>query len=107
MVLADSLDAVLLRMDQSAPKFRAVGTNFRETFHSDVFDETKSEDGSFKMRKHAKTGVVLLADFTGRDARKMRIAGSKLEMYHPKANSVDEYDTGKLIKSVDQFLLVG
>jgi hypothetical protein len=104
---ADSLDAVLTRMDQAAPKFRAMSTSFHATEYSAVFDEKKDEDGTFKMRKHAKTGVVLLADFAGRDERKMRIAGSQVEMYHPKAKSVDVYDTGKIIKSVDQFLLVG
>jgi hypothetical protein len=106
-VRADTLDQVLGRMDQAAPKFRSMSTTFSASEYSDLFGDTKVEDGSFKMRKHAKTGVVLLADFTGQDARKMRIAGSQIEIYHPKANSVDIYNTGKIIKSVDQFLLVG
>lgn len=109
LVRADSLDAVLARMDAAAPKFRSMSTKFQETQYSGVFQETKTEEGSFKMRKDAKKGVVLLADFFGQDARKMRIDGnhSLVEIYHPKANSVDEYNTGKTIKSVDQFLMVG
>ena len=49
----------------------------RKPQYSDVFQETKTEDGSFKMMKDAKKGVVLLADFTGQDARKMRIDGNR------------------------------
>lgn len=109
LVRADSLNEVLARMDAAAPKFRSMSTKFQETQYSEIFQETKVEEGSFKMRKDSKKGVVLLADFTGQDARKMRIDGNRnlVEFYHPKANSVDEYNTGKMIKSVDQFLMVG
>jgi hypothetical protein len=104
---ADSLDAVLLRMDQAAQKFMSMSASVHKTQYTDVLTETSEEDGTFKMMKHAKTGVILLAEFTGRDQRKLKIAGSKLEIYYPKANTEDIYDTRKYAKSVDQFLLVG
>jgi outer membrane lipoprotein-sorting protein len=104
---ADMLSDVLLRVDQAAQKFRSVSTAVREIHYSGLFDETKVEEGTFKMRKLAKTGAVLLIDFTGRDRRSILIASNQLKIYHPKANSVDVYNIGKTVKSVDQFLLVG
>jgi outer membrane lipoprotein-sorting protein len=103
---AESLQDVLRRMDQSAKTFRSLSADVHKTDYTAVYDETTVEDGTFKMMKRAKT-AVLLAEFRGRDPRKLRIAGNKVEYYHPKANSVDEYDARKFTKSVDQILLVG
>jgi outer membrane lipoprotein-sorting protein len=107
LMRAESLNDVLLRMDQAARTFKSMLANVHRTDYSDLFQETNSEDGTFRMMKRAKTGVVLLAEFTGRDPRKLRIADNKLEIYHPKANSKDEYNTRKFTKSADELLLVG
>jgi hypothetical protein len=104
---AESLNDVLLRMDQAARTFKSMLADVHRTDYSDLFSETNAEDGTFRMMKRAKTGVVLLAEFTGRDPRKLRIADNKLEIYHPKANSKDEYNTRKFTKSADELLLVG
>jgi hypothetical protein len=106
-VRADSLDAVLSRMDQAAKPFRSLTASVHKTDYKDVFQETTQEDATFKMMKYAETGVVLLADFTGINKRTARIAGHEIKMYHPKANSVDIYDTRKFTKSADLLFLVG
>jgi len=106
-VHADSLDAVLARMDQAAKPFRSLEANVHKTDYQDVFKETTEEDATFKMMKYAKTGVVLLAEFTGANKRTARIAGHEIKLYHPKANSVDVYDTRKFTKSADLLFLVG
>jgi hypothetical protein len=106
-VRADSLDAVLSRMDQAAKPFRSLEANVHKTDYQDVFKETTEEDATFKMMKYAKTGVVLLAEFNGINKRTVRIAGHEIKMYHPKANSVDVYDTRKFTKSADLLFLVG
>lgn len=104
---ADSLDAVLTRMDQAAKVFRSFEANVHKTDYQDVFQETTQEEGTFKMMKRAKTGVVLVGEFTGKDERKVRVAGKEVQIYHPKANSVDVYDTRKFTKSADLLILVG
>jgi outer membrane lipoprotein-sorting protein len=106
-VRADSLDAVLARMDQAAKPFRSLEANVHKTDYQDVFKETTEEDATFKMMKYAKTGVVLLAEFNGTNKRTARIAGHEVKLYHPKANSVDVYDTRKFTKSADLLFLVG
>ena len=104
---ADSLDVVLQRMDQAALKFRSLTAKVHHVEYSDVLSDTSEEDGTFKMMKHAKTGVILLGNFTGKDERTVRLAGSLAQVYYPKANQVDEYDTRKFTKSADLLILVG
>jgi outer membrane lipoprotein-sorting protein len=106
VVRAESLDDILARMDKSAKVFRSFEANFRKTDYSALFDDKHWEEGTFKMKK-LKTGVVLLGEFTGQDARKLHIKNNQLEFYHPKANSVEVYDMRKFSKSADAFLLVG
>jgi outer membrane lipoprotein-sorting protein len=106
-VRAESLQDVLGRMDQAARIFQSLVADVHRSDYSSVYDQTNVEDGQFKMMKRAKTGVVLLAEFTGRDPRKIRVSGNTLQVYHPKASSVDEYNTSKFTKSADQLLLVG
>jgi outer membrane lipoprotein-sorting protein len=107
LMRAESLNDVLQRMDQAAKTFRSLSADVRRTDYSALFSETNSEDGKLKMMKRAKSGVVLLAEFTGRDPRTIHIAGTMVQVYHPKANSVDEYDTRKFTKSADLLILVG
>jgi hypothetical protein len=106
-VRADTLDQVLLRMDQAAQKFRSLSANVHKTVYTDSITSTDVEDGSFKMMKNGKDKFVLLAEFTGKDAYKLRLMGNQAEMYYPKAKTVQVYDTRKATKSVDQYLFVG
>jgi outer membrane lipoprotein-sorting protein len=107
LMRAESLNDVLQRMDQAARTFRSLSADVRRTDYSALFSETNAQDGKLKMMKRAKTGVVLLAEFIGHDPRTIHIAGTIVQVYHPKANSVDEYDTSKFTKSADLLILVG
>ena len=105
---ADTLDAVLNRMDQASKVFKSLSADVHRTEYSSLFDETKTEDGTFRMMKKSESSVLLLAEFTGRDERRIHLANGKLRVYHPKANSVDIYETDKkLSKSADTLILVG
>jgi hypothetical protein len=104
---AESVDDILARMDKAAKVFRSLSADVHTTEYTSLFDETRPEQATFKMKKHLKTGAVLLAEFTGKDERKLRVAGNQVEMYHPKANSEDIYDARKFTKYVDRYLLVG
>jgi outer membrane lipoprotein-sorting protein len=104
---ADTLDAVLNRMDQASKTFKSLTADVHHTEYSNLFQETKVEDGTFKMMKKAKSGVMLLAEFSGQDERKIHVASSELQIYHPKAKSVDIYETKKFTKSADLLILVG
>ena len=60
LVKADSLEAVLSRMDQAAKTFKSMSADVHKTDYSEVLDETNTEDGTFKMTKKAKSAVTLL-----------------------------------------------
>jgi outer membrane lipoprotein-sorting protein len=94
-------------MDQAAAKFRSLTAKVRKTVYTDVLSDKEEEDGTFKMLKRAKTSVVLLAEFTGRDQRQVWMSGHQAKIFYPKANSVDIIDTSKYTKSADLLLLVG
>ncbi len=106
-VRADSLNELLQRMDQAAQKFRSLSAQVRKTDYTDVLSDTEVEDGAFKLMKSGKDKFVLLADFTGRDAHTVQMTPSQVKIYHPKANSVEIYDTRKYTKAADQYLMVG
>ena len=107
LLRADSLDDVLQRMDQAAQKFRSVSANVHQTIYTDVLSDTETVDGKFRMIKDGKDKFVLLAEFAGKDPHTFHLSGHEAEMYYPKANTVQIYDTKKLTKSVDQYLFVG
>jgi len=104
---ADSLNDVLQRIDQSAVKFRSMSANFKLTEYTDLFQETTVQEGTFKMLKSGKDKYALLADFTGRDPHTFHASGHQAEMYYPKANTEEIYDTRKFAKAIDQYLFVG
>lgn len=106
-VRADSLNEVLQRMDQAAQKFRSLSAKVRKTDYTDVLSDTEVEEGTFKLMKSGKDKFVLLADFTGQDAHTVQMTPSQVKIYHPKANSVEIYDTRKYTKAADQYLMVG
>lgn len=107
MAGAESLSGVLDRMDQAAQKFRSLSANVQQTDYTDVLGDTESSSGTFKMMKAGKDKFVFLANFTGKDPHEVHLSGNEVEMYYPKANTVQIYDTRKLTKSMDQYLLVG
>ena len=104
---ADSLNDVLQRMDQAAQKFRSLSAKVRKTDYSDVLSDTTVEEGTFKMMKSGKDKFVLLADFMGQDAHTVQMTPTQVKIYHPKANSVEIYDTRKYTKAADRYLMVG
>jgi hypothetical protein len=107
LLRADSLEDVLKRMDQSAVTFRSMSANLRKTIRTEVLDDTEVSEGTVKMIKKAKDNFALLAEFSGRDPITLHLSGHTAEMYYPKANTDQMYDTRKAVKSVDQYLFVG
>lgn len=104
---ADSLNDILQRMDQAAQKFRSLSAKVRKTDYSDVLSDTTVEEGTFNLMKNGKDKFVLLGDFTGQDAHTVQMTPLQVKIYHPKANSVEIYDTRKYTKAADQYLMVG
>jgi len=104
-VRADSLDAILSRMDDSAKKFKSVSANVHRVEFTAVINDSSEEDGQMRL-KRTKAGILGVLVFTGADARTIGFRGRIIEMYLPKAKTVQRADASKYTSSLDAYLLL-
>jgi outer membrane lipoprotein-sorting protein len=103
---AESLEAVLARMDQAAPSFKGLAAQLRKVSHTAVINEDTTDTGNILLRR-AHNDMRMLVEFTEPDPKSVAVHGDRVEIYYPKMQTVEEYDMGKNRALVDQFLLVG
>src|ERR1700745_2470253 len=104
---ADSLDAVLSRMDDAAAKFHSMSADLSEIVYTAILDDKTTETGKLRMQK-AKEGTEAIIEFTGsKDQRTIGFFNKTIQIYFPKLNLVQVYKLGKKAKLLDQFLLLG
>jgi outer membrane lipoprotein-sorting protein len=102
---ADSIEEILARMDDSARKFKSVSADVHRVEFTAVINETSEEDGHMRL-KRSKNGILGVVEFTGSDARSIGFRGHLIEMYLPKAKTVQRADTSKYTSSLDAYLLL-
>jgi outer membrane lipoprotein-sorting protein len=103
---AEPLANVLARMDRAAGNFQSLSAKTRRVQYTAVLNETSESRGTLylKRMKNAIAGVV---NFQEPDQKTFYISGKTAEIYYPKANTVEIYDTSKFASNIDQFLLIG
>jgi outer membrane lipoprotein-sorting protein len=102
---ADSLEAILQRMDEGAKKLKSVSAKVHEVTYTAVIQDSTSQDGELRLRR-SKNGLVGLLHFSLPDDHSVGFSGQTVEMYYPKANQVDIYHVGKDAAQLDQFILL-
>jgi outer membrane lipoprotein-sorting protein len=103
---ADSLDAILQRMDAAAKRFKSVSARVHDINYVAVLSETTSEDGELRLRR-AKDGLIGVLEYNPPDQRIIAFSGHKVQLYKPKANEVTIVDPGKdNMSKIDQFILI-
>jgi outer membrane lipoprotein-sorting protein len=108
MVRAESVEAVLARMDKAAPAFRSMTADASMTTHTAIINDTNTESGTFKMQRMKGGEVRAVLDFSGQtDSRQIGFLGKIVRIYYPKLNSYQDYDLGKNSDVLNQFLLLG
>jgi outer membrane lipoprotein-sorting protein len=100
---AQTLDQILTRMDQNAATFKSMSAKLQYLSYVDVIKETSVSKGTLMMKRSRKDATVLV-NFTEPDPKTVAVAGSKVEIYLPRLNTVQEYDLGK---SVEKYLALG
>jgi outer membrane lipoprotein-sorting protein len=100
---AESLDQLLARMDQNAATFKSMTAKLRHASYVAVIKEDDVKTGTIRM-KRTKRDVMVLVEFTAPDPKAVAVAGTKVEVYLPNLQTVEEYDFGK---SVDKYLALG
>jgi outer membrane lipoprotein-sorting protein len=93
-------------MDQSAQSFRSLSGSMHRVQFTAVLNESSAMDGTLRLRRVNKTtmGVV---EFQPPDPRTVFVDGKNIQIYYPKANTVEFYDASKYVANIDQFLLLG
>jgi outer membrane lipoprotein-sorting protein len=105
---AQSVEAVLSRMDAAAPSFRAMSADIKMTTKTAIIDDTTVESGTLQMQRTKTKEIRAVLDFSGQtDARQIGIFGKLIRIYYPKLKSYQDYDVGTNSDVLNQFLLLG
>jgi outer membrane lipoprotein-sorting protein len=104
---AAGLADVYQKMDASATAFRQMKSEISRVSYTAILDDRTVEEGSMAIQKRGRNKLRALIAFTKPDSRTISFSGSKLEIFYPKINTVQEFDLGKNRRLLDQFLLLG
>jgi len=100
---AQTLDELLARMDQNAMTFKSMSAKLRYMSYVAVIKESTVSAGTLTMKRSRREAMVLV-DFIEPDPKTVAVAGTKVAIYLPKLQTLEEYDLGK---SVEKYLALG
>ncbi len=103
---AEPLADILARMDRAAGDFRSLTAQMKRIQFTAVLSESSEMDGELRL-KRTKNGTVGVIEFTQPEQRTVVINGKQVQVYYPKANTVEIYDASKYTSNMDQILLLG
>jgi outer membrane lipoprotein-sorting protein len=103
---AETLQAVLARMDKEAADFSQLTAKLKRVTYTAILNDTETESGAIWL-KRSGAKIEMRGEIFGDDARSFGVRGSEGQMYYPKMKTVQIYDLGKARSLVDQFLLLG
>jgi outer membrane lipoprotein-sorting protein len=105
---AESLHAILGRMDATAPSFKGITATLRMVTHTAILNDDTTQNGLLHMRRLRPGETRALINFTDeRDKHTVSFGDRTVKMYYPNLNLVQVYDLGKNAKLIDQYLLLG
>ncbi|HEY2012709.1 MAG TPA: outer membrane lipoprotein-sorting protein [Bryobacteraceae bacterium] len=103
-----SLQAVFGRMDQASVKFKGLKADMKKLSHTDIINEDSVDTGTITVKAPKPHDLRMLIEFQKPDQKTVLVAGTKVDIYYPKTNTVQEFDLGKNHRSqMEQFLRLG
>lgn len=103
---ADSLDAILARMDANASKFHSATAELKTTEYNELMkDSDPPSFGVLRIRRD-KNGVAAITEYSKPEVHSELLKDKQAQVYHPKANLVQVYPLAKYNSSIDQFALL-
>lgn len=106
-VHAQSLPAVMKRMDAAAPGFRSMTARMDRVTHVAVINDNSAEVATVRVLRGKAKEIRVALNFTEPDNKQVSINDRKVEIFYPKMNTVQEWDLGKYKSLMDQFILLG
>jgi outer membrane lipoprotein-sorting protein len=102
---AETLDQTLARMDKTADGFTSMSAKVRQLSHVNVINEETVSVGTTSLKRF-KRDVRVLVHFTSPDDKSVAVSGTRIEMYFPKIQTVQEYSVGSRDK-LEKYLALG
>jgi outer membrane lipoprotein-sorting protein len=102
---AETLEQTLARLDRSSDGFKSMKANVRQVSHLNVINEDTVSVGTSSL-KRTKRDVRVLVHFTSPDDKSVSVSGTRIEMYLPKLNTVQEYNLSSR-DQVEKYLALG
>ncbi|MSV35506.1 MAG: outer membrane lipoprotein carrier protein LolA [Bryobacterales bacterium] len=106
LVQAESMADVLARMDRAAGEFRSLSATMKRIHYTAVLNETEETDGTVRL-KRLKGSTIGVLEFRQPETRTIFINGKTVQVFYPKANTVEIYDASKYTSSMEQIILLG
>ena len=91
-VSAQSLDALLARMDREAGTLTGATADLRRTIYVASIKSTDADQGTIQVRRASAGKLEFRIDIMGEDAVSLVVRHGNLEYYHPQMNQTDVYD---------------
>src|SRR5271170_4503171 len=108
---AEPLADVLARMDRAAQGFQSLSTAMKRTHFTAVLSETEVTEGTVRLKRakgsKSREGTTGIVEFERPEPRTVFIKGKTAQIFYPKANTLEIYDTSKYTSNIDQILLLG
>jgi len=104
---AADLDALLDRIDRAGAGLRTMTAHVSRISHTAVINEDNVDSGTILLKRQRPRDLRMLINITEPDAKTVAFQGSKLEIYYPKIQTVQEFDVGKSRALLEEFFLVG
>ena len=105
-VEAEPLAAILARMDSAAHEFHSLSATMKRVHFTAVLSESEEINGVVRLRR-AKDGTTGVMEFQQPEERTVFIKGKSAQVYYPRANTLEIYDTSKYTSNIDQIILLG
>jgi outer membrane lipoprotein-sorting protein len=105
---SDSLQAVYERMDKTASTFKGLTANVEKVSHAAIINDDLRDTGTIAVREAKPHNFQYLMKLNPPDGEEIELDNGRLQIYHPKTNTVETDDLGKQYKPLmEQLLLLG
>jgi outer membrane lipoprotein-sorting protein len=105
---AESVNAILARMDQAAPNFHAISADLQMVTYTAILSDKTVEKGTLRMQRLKGNEIRAIIDFSAEtDARVIAFLGKIVRIYYPKLKTYQDFEVGKNAQVLNQYLLLG
>jgi outer membrane lipoprotein-sorting protein len=105
-LMAATLESSLAKLDANSKTFAGMTASIKRTQHTAIINDDAREAGKIAMKRN-KGKVAVAINFTEPEPRAFSYRDKRAEVYLPKINTLQIYDTGKYDAALTQGLLIG